>query len=261
MPPFPPLPQPFNGHRSTCRLHRAPPPERVEEAHAVGTRTARPTHSAHAPRPPPPAPSDAPRLPGGRQDGRLRRTASHACGTRLTCAGWAAESGPDPPHPRARASGCLCRGGRSPNHTSRRDAEKRGMKTKKKTNHAHTHKKKKQLGGEKLETRNPRPRRHRVSLFPSGLLPPRPASTHRLQPDARPVRDELSRLRPSGPAGAGPLLSAGIFLSPSKPSRPPPRAQPFPIPASRARGEAPPGADSPRQPGCEYRQLCRCHTG
>lgn len=39
----------------------------------------------------PPAPRDVPRLPGGRRDGRLRRTASHACGG-------------DPPH--LRGMGC-----------------------------------------------------------------------------------------------------------------------------------------------------------
>lgn len=246
MPPFPPRRQPFNGRRSICRLHGAPPPERVEGARAAGTRTA----------PPPPLTRRAAgRSPAERGRPCLRREpASPARGGLRKAAPLrlAPERGHFPPL-RARPSGCLCRVGRSPNHTSGGEGGNENGKKKQQQ--------KKKLGGEKLETRHPRSRRHRGSLFPARLLPPRSASTHRLQPDARPVRDAHSRPRLSGPAGAGLLLPAGIFLSPSKPSRPPPRAQPFPIPAGRARGEAPPGADSPRQPGCEYRQLCRCHTG
>lgn len=216
-----------------------------------------------APRPPPPRSARcaaltrraAGRSPAERGRPCLRRgPASPARGGLRKAAPLrlAPERGHFPPL-RARPSGCLCRVGRSPNHTSGGEGGNENGKKKQQQ--------KKKLGGEKLETRHPRSRRHRGSLFPARLLPPRSASTHRLQPDARPVRDAHSRPRLSGPAGAGLLLPAGIFLSPSKPSRPPPRAQPFPIPAGRARGEAPPGADSPRQPGCEYRQLCRCHTG
>lgn len=131
MPPFPPRRQPFNGRRSICRLHGAPPPERVEGARAAGTRTAPPC--PHAPR-------DVPRLPGGRRDGRLRSAAGHACGG-------------DPPHLRGVGCGRRPRSASPPSAgISRRSerghradcagsaarqttprAEKGGMKTEKKT--------------------------------------------------------------------------------------------------------------------------------
>jgi len=93
MPPFPPRRQPFNGRRSICRLHGAPPPERVEGARAAGTRTA-----------PPPLRAMCRAYPeSGGTVACGARPAMPAAGTRLTCAGWAAEGGPAPPRPRARA--------------------------------------------------------------------------------------------------------------------------------------------------------------
>lgn len=216
---------------------------------------------------------------GGRAGAAAGTRPHSAAAPRLTCSGRAEEDGPAPPPPappcpRTQAFsavygeamgrlpgaaataplGCLRRGGRSLNHTLGGRGGG-GGEPQQRTN----------LRGEKLETRNlpcpgTRGKTETPCSRPGSSLPPllaaRPPPRTRLplqwRLHARPVRG-LGSAPAAGcqrPAGAGPLLWAGIFLSPSKASRRQLRARSFPIPATRAQGEIPTGGESrERSPG------------